>query len=100
MSDGNSWCTCRKKYGQSGGYDSSDCYVHGREVSLPHSDIKLYDEPPMSYVETLDFLLDQIDRELDDAEKACVKKLRKMAKKLDKLGDIDEWRRHANSPYT
>jgi len=31
MSDGNSWCTCRKKYPQ--GYDSTDCPVHGRSIS-------------------------------------------------------------------
>jgi len=33
MSDGNSWCTCRRKYGQSGGYDTSGCPVHDRPIS-------------------------------------------------------------------
>lgn len=30
MGDGNSWCTCRPKFGPAGGYDTSGCPVHDR----------------------------------------------------------------------
>lgn len=35
MSDGNSWCTCRKKLPQ--GYDTSGCPVHDRDQEKPES---------------------------------------------------------------
>jgi len=70
-------------------------------------DFEYTEENPMTYEETLDFILDQIDQEFDEPEQKRIEELRLELRKLDLLYEEEEkrlqheqWKRHANSPYT